>query len=80
MCVPQEMCPCGLPLHYPSPEAHEAVRQIIQTLGPNIPVRTRKGCWSVPRHYIALHGLSAQDLPTLAQRYNWPEIQPQLSS
>ena len=28
----------------------------------------------VPRHYIALHGVKAAELPELAQRYGWTKI------
>jgi len=61
----QERCACGRPLHYGDPAIERAVRVLIARHGEHIPVTTPEGTWAVQRHYIALHGLSAVDLPGL---------------
>lgn len=61
-----EFCPCGQPLHYLSRESERSVRSLITDLGENIPVNFGDRVWLVSRHYIALHGLRAADLPDLA--------------
>lgn len=59
-------CACGLPvLHYSDPKIEEMVISLVEMLGPDIQVTTPAGSWWVPRHYIALHGLKAQELPHL---------------
>jgi hypothetical protein len=70
-----EMCACGQPLHYVSPDVEVATRALIKQLGPDIRVTIayEKGLtrtWLVPRHYIALHGIRGEDLPTLG----FPEV------
>ena len=70
-------CPCG--------EAHElsaAVRaeyeSVTAGLASSVPVKIPGvGCWLVPRIYVAVHGLRAQELPALAERYGF-EAQPAL--
>ena len=66
------MCPCGRPLHYANPESQARIERMIRTLGPEIPVTILGRTWLVSRHYIALHGLRAADLPALG----FPEITP----
>jgi hypothetical protein len=68
-----ELCGCGRPLHYVDPETELTVRDLVATLGPNLLVQLGGRSWLVPRHYIALHGLKAQDLPELALRYGWQQ-------
>lgn len=60
-----EDCACGQPLHYPDPAIREKVEQIVENLGPFVHVTTPEGTWRVQRHYIALHGLKAEELPSL---------------
>lgn len=61
-----ELCHCGQPLHYPSPEMEAWVNKLIREHGPNEPVLGADGrVWSVPRHYLALHGVTAEELPHL---------------
>lgn len=60
-----DMCPCGQPLHYSSTENQAAVERLIAELGDRIRVSVGGRTWLVPRHYIALHGLKARELPTL---------------
>lgn len=58
-------CHCGQPLHYPDPEMQAAVERLIARDGPFIEVRVGNRRWRVQRHYIALHGLRAWELPDL---------------
>jgi hypothetical protein len=60
-----ELCHCGKPLHYLNPKIEALVRAMVQELGPTVPVVVDDHTWLVPRHFIALHGLKAQALPTL---------------
>jgi hypothetical protein len=72
------LCACGRPLHYTDPEAERHVTELVAKLGPLISVTVtihgRIRQWKVPRHFIALHGLKAKDLPTLAQQYHFREV------
>jgi hypothetical protein len=60
-----EFCPCGRPLHYTDPAIEAHVRRLIAKAGERIAVTTPAGTWLVSRHYIALHGLKARELPDL---------------
>lgn len=61
------LCACGRPLHYSDPHLREMVDAQIKQLGERITVRRLDGrAWLVPRHYIALHGLKADELGTPA--------------
>ena len=59
------MCACGRPLHYADLEVQAYVERMCAVLGPILPVWLRGVAYLVPRHYIALHGLKAVELPTL---------------
>lgn len=58
-------CPCGRPLHYTNPKIQEVVETLVRDLGENIPVTVGEKTYLVSRHYIALHGLKASELPDL---------------
>lgn len=60
-----ERCPCGRPLHYGSEQAQQAVEDIIAAKGPLIRVTVGGRTWTVPRHYIALHGLRGDEVASL---------------
>ena len=64
-------CACGAPLHYADPWVRRAVEQLVAVHGPTVQVTVPGGAWHVPRHWIALHGLRAAELPALARRYGW---------
>lgn len=64
------MCACGKPLHYCDPEIRSMVEKVIASAGENMKVHLDGRTWMVPRHYIALHGLKAKELPSLG----FPEI------
>ena len=59
------LCPCGRPLHYRDSKTETMMKFMVRLCGPTITVTTPDGTWRVPRHYIALHGLKADDLPKL---------------
>lgn len=60
-----ELCHCGRPLHYTDPKVEYLIRAMVKKLGPTVPVQVDDRAWLVPRHWIALHGLRAQELPAL---------------
>ena len=60
-----EMCHCGKPLHYSDSMAEAMVRQLIDDLGPDVKVTVGARTFLVQRHFIALHGLSAEEVPHL---------------
>lgn len=57
-------CPCGRPLHYKDPAVQAMVEQFIHSLGEHVPINVEGDprTFLVSRHYIALHGFTAQDL------------------
>ena len=62
---PEDMCHCGRPLHYTDPVIERIVRGLIRDLGEYAKVSVAGRTWLVQRHYIALHGIRAVDLPYL---------------
>lgn len=61
-----KLCHCGNPLHYSDPKMQAKVEELIESLGEFIEVTVgEQGTWLVPRHYIALHGIQAADVPGL---------------
>jgi hypothetical protein len=62
----EELCHCGRPLHYSKPELREMVERLIAATGAtHIVVHAGGRRWRVQRHYIALHGLKAWEIPNL---------------
>lgn len=59
------LCACGQPLHYSDPDVQAKVQELIDAYGEHIDVTTEEGTWRVQRHYIALHGIRAVELPEL---------------
>ena len=68
------LCPCGKPLHYTDNGIQKWVEEMIAEHGPTTNVTVEGRTWKVPRHYIALHGLMAFDLPNLAKTHDWEEV------
>lgn len=68
-------CPCGKGLHYINVENRNAVEKLVLALGSDIEVYAMGRRYAVPRHYIALHGLAAKDLPKLAEQYGWESME-----
>jgi hypothetical protein len=66
-----ERCACGRLFHYSDPITQATVETCVHMLGSTIAVTTPSGTWLVPRHYIALHGFSAYELPSLAAAFGW---------
>jgi hypothetical protein len=61
-----KFCTCGQPLHYTYPAMRVAVERLIAQSGDeDVAVTNGARTWIVQRHYIALHGLKARDLPYL---------------
>lgn len=57
-------CGCGKRLHYTRRDDRVAVESLAAELGEYIDITVPGlGTWRVQRHYIALHGLAAADLP-----------------
>lgn len=61
----EERCACGRKLHYSNKELENSIRAFIAELGPEVKVIVDGRAWLVQRHYIALHGIKACDLPSL---------------
>lgn len=58
-------CHCGKSLHYTDPQAQADVEKLIEISGEFVKICLNGKCWKVPRHYVALHGIKAQELSTL---------------
>jgi hypothetical protein len=68
----EELCECGLPLHYTSEVYAARMAWVVAQYGLAIVVHNADGqAWWVPRHYIALHGITENDLRGLAVKYGW---------
>lgn len=63
-----DLCHCGRPLHYTDPANEAFVRRLVANLGREVPVTVGTRTWLVSRHYIALHGIKAWELPSLGFR------------
>lgn len=63
-------CPCGEEHDWRSKE-WEFVRNVVEAKGATVKVTVAGEAWDVPRVYIAMHGLKAQALPVLAEKYGW---------
>lgn len=59
------ICHCGQPLHYSSAPLRAFVDRLVASHGEHIKVTVKGRTWLVQRHYIALHGLKAAELPQL---------------
>lgn len=60
-----KLCHCGRPLHYTDPAIQRIVSMMVADLGPDIEIHCHGRIYQVQRHYIALHGIKAEDLPHL---------------
>lgn len=66
-------CCCGV-VHRMKQESWEKYRRETKGKAFTIPVGTGLACWRVPRIYIACHGISAKELPVLAEQYDWERM------
>lgn len=70
------VCPCG---EAHSGEAWDYAVQMVERFGETVPVRVlhtqtnKRTAIRVPRVYIAMHGIAAAELKTLAAKYGWEE-------
>jgi hypothetical protein len=60
-----KLCHCGQPLHYTDPAAKAWIEEMVAKHGEYVRVIMNDRTWLVQRHYIALHGIKAWELPTL---------------
>lgn len=67
----EELCHCGKPLHYTDEVVEAFTKDLIRTAGPTVKVNVGNRTWEVQRHYIALHGVRAAELPDLG----FPEVE-----
>lgn len=70
-----DLCGCGEPLHYTDPKNEQLVRKMVEEFGETVVVNTGVEAYRVPRHYIAAHGLAAEDLTQLAEHYGWEPVE-----
>lgn len=63
-------CPCG-EVHELSAAVRAEYERVTAGLPADVPVEVEGRAWLVPRIYIAVHGLKADELPELAGRYGW---------
>jgi hypothetical protein len=67
-------CPCG-EAHELSAEWRGAYQKVTAGLPATVRVEAPGGAWLVPRIFIAVHGLKADELPGLAERYGFERAQ-----
>jgi hypothetical protein len=60
-----DLCHCGEPLHYRYESTRRLVERFIAAIGQYVNVTVNGRTFRVQRHYIALHGINAADLPSL---------------
>lgn len=58
-------CHCGKDLHYSNPKIQKMIQKLINKLGETLDIQYQETIYQVPRHYIALHGVIASELPSL---------------
>lgn len=57
-------CACGKRLHYRNKASRVAVEALVIELGEYVNITVPgHGTWRVQRHFIALHGIKAAELP-----------------
>jgi hypothetical protein len=66
-------CPCGA-AHEFSADVRVALENITRGLPDTVLISVSGRAWLVPRMYLAAHGLKADDLPELAERYGFTAV------
>jgi hypothetical protein len=61
-------CACGQPLHYTNLHTKALVERLCEEVGEYVVVVMDGKRYRVQRHFIALHGLKAQELEELVVR------------
>ena len=56
------------------PSLQQYVEMLGKSVGEYTIITVGKRSWRVQRHYLALHGLRAKELPELAKRLNFEEV------
>jgi hypothetical protein len=69
-----DLCACGLPLHYPERQIELLVHAEIARLGPVARIVTPDGAYAVPRHYLALHGPTPEEVAAVAVLYGFARL------
>jgi hypothetical protein len=64
-------CPCGTDHSLSSRDAYAYIARLVARLGPTTIVSTAGGSWRVPRIWIGIHGLKAEELEALAEQHGW---------
>ena len=67
-------CPCGR-THHCSDRLWQKFLELTKGKPETVPVGNVRGAWRVPRLYIAMHGLAAEQLAELADRYDWERVE-----
>jgi len=60
-----KLCHCGKPLHYTNKAVKQFIEKMVVELGEHVQVDVGDRVYNVPRHYVALHGISTHQLPRL---------------
>ena len=47
------------------------IERFVADQGEFVQVTTPSGSWWIPRAFIALHGLKAEEIPALVDKYGW---------
>lgn len=70
---PAIKCPCG---QEHTGEAWEICVRLVQQLGECVRVQVigSPRSFRVPRVFVGMHGLRAEELPALAEKYGWEEV------
>ena len=71
-----DVCACGRPLHYASGASRRAIERIIAAVGPTLAIMAQGQTFLVPRHYVALHGVSSLTLATVARDLGFQMVCP----
>ena len=65
-----DLCYCGMPLHYQCKKTEKQMNEIVQTMGRYTHVVHNDKTYKVDRHFIALHGIRGD----LMHAYGFDEV------
>ncbi len=63
-----ELCACGRPLHYTDQQVQIQMESLVDMLGSHVCIIVEGLWYRVQRHYIALHGMKANELEQLVEK------------
>lgn len=72
---PEELCGCGLALHYTSPDVQVEVSSLAVAYGLCVRVQTDHGVFFFPRHFLALHPATASELGPAAEEHGFAKVE-----